>query len=247
MGQLYRRIGLSLEWSCHGIPWLLFVTVWLGMLWQTTKMERGGNDSLIAPSYRARSWTLEQWKTGPNSSLFPNPWTQAICLLSALLIDLCVVALLKMCVRRPRPKDDIMSDMRLTVPIDMWSFPSVCFECFDSPVHCRHCHRSMKRSMERDLLFAAELTASSHATRASLLFWLLPHFFAFSNIGIGLLALWTLIICYSRFAMRRHHATDILAGSIIGFLEYRLVWMIDWIYVTHTVTELVFPVQLQEL
>ncbi|THD19034.1 Presqualene diphosphate phosphatase [Fasciola hepatica] len=208
-----RKIGLSLEWSCHGIPWLMFVAFWLAMLWRTTPtatIERISGGSTI-PTYRTRSWTLSQWLAGPTTSLFPDQWTQAFCLLFALLIDLCVVGLIKMCVRRPRPKDDIAADMRLTVPVDMWSFPS------------------------------------GHATRACLLFWLLPHFFAFSTMGLGLLAFWVVIICFSRFAMRRHHATDILAGAIFGFLEYRLVWMIDWIYVTQRVMETAFSVIHSEL
>lgn len=47
--------------------------------------------------------------------------------------------------------------------------------------------------------------------------------------------------------MRRHHATDILAGVIFGFLEYRLIWMVDWTYVTQKMMEIALPVIHSEL
>ncbi|VDQ12161.1 unnamed protein product [Trichobilharzia regenti] len=43
-----------------------------------------------------------------------------------------------------------------------------------------------------------------------------------------LLLLWSIIVCYSRYAMRRHHITDILAGCILGYGEYYLIKQINW-------------------
>lgn len=126
MSRLTRKVGLSLEWSCHGVPWLLIVTFWLAQLWRTTPATaiKRISDRSAGTEYHARSWTLSQWFAGPSVSLFPSQWTQAFCLLFSLLVDMFFVGLIKMCVRRPRPKDDSASDMRFTVPMDMWSFPS---------------------------------------------------------------------------------------------------------------------------
>ncbi len=44
--------------------------------------------------------------------------------MAALLLDVIVVGALKIIVRRPRPEKNYADDMRLTVSIDDWSFPS---------------------------------------------------------------------------------------------------------------------------
>lgn len=88
LGKRFVRGMLKLlEYSGHGIPWLIF-TVYM-----------------ICQSSKKKSWIF-----------FCN-------LLMALIIDLVVVGLLKVIVRRPRPKYNV-DDMFATVSIDKHSFPS---------------------------------------------------------------------------------------------------------------------------
>ncbi|KER23545.1 hypothetical protein T265_14622, partial [Opisthorchis viverrini] len=69
---------------------------------------------------------------------------------------------------------------------------------------------------------------AGHASRAILLLWLLPDMFHFQQWHLMLLGVWALVVCVSRYAMQRHHLTDILAGVLLGFLQYHFVILIDW-------------------
>lgn len=183
-----RLVGLTIEWTCHGVPWIATTAVWLSLLWSYAA-------EFSLPRRKAPSiagWTFERWLSGPNVFLFPDQWTKACCLLFSLLLDASVVGILKSVIRRPRPKGDNNTDMHLTVPQDIWSFPS------------------------------------GHASRAILLLWLLPDMFHFQQWHLMLLGVWALVVCVSRYAMQRHHLTDILAGVLLGFLQYHFVILIDW-------------------
>lgn len=43
-----------------------------------------------------------------------------------------------------------------------------------------------------------------------------------------LLATWSIVVCFSRVLLGRHHVGDILGGIVLGILEYKLMtflWM----------------------
>ncbi|KAF8569409.1 hypothetical protein P879_06031 [Paragonimus westermani] len=189
-----RSVGLFLEWTCHGVVWLLLNGLWLWVLWIYSVDFTPPGSKLTSSAPR---WSFSRWLAGPDPLLFPNPWSKAFCLLFALLFDMSLVGIMKGFVRRPRPEEDVHGDMRLTVRQDLWSFPS------------------------------------GHASRAVLLLWLLPSMFIFSQCQYLLLLMWSGAICLSRYTMRRHHATDVVAGCLLGFFEYQFTMLIHWPSILH--------------
>ncbi|CAH8588165.1 unnamed protein product [Dicrocoelium dendriticum] len=184
----WRRLALCLEWSCHGIPWLFFSVSWVSLLWwHPTDFY-----SPLALFLSDIASSLQSLFPEGISSLFSDQWIKAVCLLFALLLDICAVGIIKCCVRRSRPEGSRIEDMKLTVPQDAWSFPS------------------------------------GHASRSALLFWLLPRMFHFNSWMFLLLLSWTIAVCLSRYTMKRHHLSDVIAGFVLGSLEYYIVISIPW-------------------
>ncbi|CAH8631790.1 unnamed protein product [Heterobilharzia americana] len=183
-----RRLGLVLEWTCHGIPWITCVLLWLVLL-LCSNMHEANVQSLydVVWNWKDRLSYRSGFEVNSNIS-------KLLSLLIALLLDVVLVGLIKFIFRRQRPKEDNHSDMRLTVGVDAWSFPS------------------------------------GHASRSTMLFFLISYLWlSSSNIRIMcLFLLWNIIVCYSRYAMRRHHLTDILAGCVLGCAEYYLITLINW-------------------
>ncbi|XP_014666955.1 PREDICTED: presqualene diphosphate phosphatase-like [Priapulus caudatus] len=69
---------------------------------------------------------------------------------------------------------------------------------------------------------------SGHATRAAMmtcLFILKTNLSCFSVVSV---VVWATAVCISRVMLGRHHVFDVLAGAVLGCLEYRLVGAI-WI------------------
>nr|CAH8876134.1 unnamed protein product [Trichobilharzia regenti] len=188
MSKWTRRLGLALEWTCHGIPWIACVLSWLILLWINNTQ-----GVKVHSSYNIL-WDKQFLKL--SSDEIDTNVPRLLSLLIALLFDAITVGLIKLTFRRQRPKGDNHSDMRLTVGVDAWSFPS------------------------------------GHASRSTMLFFLISYLWLSSSsikLWIGcLLLLWSIIVCYSRYAMRRHHITDILAGCILGYGEYYLIKQINW-------------------
>ena len=90
---------------------------------------------------------------------------------------------------------------------------------------------SKKVSIMPDLLVDKYSFPSGHASRATLLTLLLLNFNPFAhellfnqtyqNLGINIfLCVLAFITCVSRFLLARHYFTDVLAGVLIGFLNY---------------------------
>ncbi|VDP86134.1 unnamed protein product [Schistosoma mattheei] len=70
---------------------------------------------------------------------------------------------------------------------------------------------------------------SGHASRSTMLFFLISHLWlSTSTLWLILLLFWNLIICYSRYAMHRHHFIDILAGYTLGYIEYWLIIQLNY-------------------
>nr|CAH8876136.1 unnamed protein product [Trichobilharzia regenti] len=105
MSKWTRRLGLALEWTCHGIPWIACVLSWLILLWINNTQG------------------VKQFLKLSSDEIDTNV-PRLLSLLIALLFDAITVGLIKLTFRRQRPKGDNHSDMRLTVGVDAWSFPS---------------------------------------------------------------------------------------------------------------------------
>ncbi|KAH8869399.1 Presqualene diphosphate phosphatase isoform 3 [Schistosoma japonicum] len=92
-----------------------------------------------------------------------------------------------------------------------------------------------KENNHSDMLFTVSIDAwsfpSGHASRSTMLFFLIKYLWLSTStlwlISSLLLLLWNLTVCYSRYAMHRHHFIDILAGYILGFIEYWLIIQIS--------------------
>ncbi|CAH8681106.1 unnamed protein product [Schistosoma rodhaini] len=85
-----------------------------------------------------------------------------------------------------------------------------------------------KDNNDSDMLLTVSIDAwsfpSGHASRSTMLFFLISHLWlSASALWLTLLLFWNLIVCYSRYAMHRHHFIDILAGYALGYIEYWLI------------------------
>ncbi|CAH8665965.1 unnamed protein product [Schistosoma guineensis] len=90
-----------------------------------------------------------------------------------------------------------------------------------------------KENNDSDMLFTVSIDAwsfpSGHASRSTMLFFLISHLWlSTSTLWLILLLFWNLIICYSRYAMHRHHFIDILAGYTLGYIEYWLIIQLNY-------------------
>eukprot|EP00040_Diaphanoeca_grandis_P035123 m.220029 g.220029 ORF g.220029 m.220029 type:complete len:207 (+) comp33308_c3_seq12:96-716(+) len=113
----------------------------------------------------------------PTMSIF---WVN---LYAGLILDLIVIATLKMIFRRPRPvynKDDMFA----TVSVDKHSFPS------------------------------------GHSTRAFYVAALCSAMIPDENIQRGMIA-WACCVGLSRVVLGRHHVLDVVAGAVVGGLQYK--------------------------
>ncbi|KAL3321196.1 Phosphatidic acid phosphatase type 2 domain containing 2 [Cichlidogyrus casuarinus] len=179
-----RDVYLMLEWSCHGLVWLGLIFLYFAGL----ALRR----SLCVITLNQSFGLYYDATVQPVNCL---NW-RVVALFMALLFDLILVGLTKVVFKRKRPAGDNPDDMRYTVSVDSYSFPS------------------------------------GHSTRAAMLHWLLPYLFfgseearsrAFIQIGI-----WALAVCTSRFAMSRHHLTDVLLGYLIGMGEFFILIHLNW-------------------
>ncbi|CAH8679614.1 Phospholipid phosphatase 6 [Schistosoma haematobium] len=90
-----------------------------------------------------------------------------------------------------------------------------------------------RENNDSDMLFTVSIDAwsfpSGHASRSTMLFFLISHLWlSTSTLWLILLLFWNLIICYSRYAMHRHHFIDILAGYTLGYIEYWLIIKLNY-------------------
>ncbi|VEL30145.1 unnamed protein product [Protopolystoma xenopodis] len=121
-----RSICLFLEVTCHGVFWLSLAFGWLSSLIRLLLLHYLEKVSFVDPITNIKN---------PDSSLLLSSglsWPQALreetascfCLSSALIFDLVIIGLLKLIFRRQRPSGNKPQDMRMTISVDSYSFPS---------------------------------------------------------------------------------------------------------------------------
>ncbi|CAH8599584.1 unnamed protein product [Schistosoma turkestanicum] len=188
-----RQLNLFLEWTGHGLLWIGFVSVLLiALLFSSNNNNTSSIQSYMSFQHVWWNWRsnslIDEQQQHYNDEMNKNI-TKLFCLFIALLFDTIMVGIIKFLFQCERPKENNHSDMRLTVSIDAWSFPS------------------------------------GHASRSTMLYFLISYLWlsstSFKSWFIsGLLLAWNITLCYSRYAMHRHYFIDILAGYLLGYMEY---------------------------
>ena len=109
-----------------------------------------------------------------------------------MVIDLIVVGVIKIIVRRPRPSHNKKNDMAMgtNYGADQFSFPS------------GHSTRAVLMSTLLSTLIYYEME------------------FMYSVFFILLLHICSLVTCFSRVYLVRHYLSDVIAGACLGYFIY---------------------------
>lgn len=84
---------------------------------------------------------------------------------------------------------------------------------------------------------------SGHATRVAMCACFLISQFDLSPIVQSAIVVWAVVVCISRVMLGRHHVSDVLAGALIGVLEFVAMNSVPIWLAKDTVEHIIRPIQ----